>query len=361
MSQFVRKGSAFGGTVSEVALVSSDAFEYGPVGQLLTAVRDSAGHLKLIAWAVSQDGTQISRIGQVSGGAADQLAITVARSQPVVILRDATQSLKLTTFSPTLVPEGNAGAGPAQGFAITCFPPKNGLFSVLLSAFCDNSGRLKLVAWTMDDTSGALTRRGEATAGPVSQVTLVQSSFNPFRAVVAARSAAGNLELSEWHVSDDGLEIDLLGTAEAGAVSEVATVSNGDAIITSFRNGQGHLELIAWQANNGSFTRRGSITAGTVSVVASVWSEFSDKSGCITTAVRDSGGDLKLFDWLFQRSSFYLSSPNFFTRGADASAGKISGVSAVLAWGRGHPNEDIVVTAVIDSGSDLELIAWQRT
>jgi hypothetical protein len=68
MSHFVRKGSAFGGKISELAITSSDAFEYGPVGRLLTAVRDSAGHLKLIAWGVSRDGTQINRIGEVRRG-----------------------------------------------------------------------------------------------------------------------------------------------------------------------------------------------------------------------------------------------------------------------------------------------------
>jgi hypothetical protein len=361
MSQFVRKGSIFGGKISELAIASSDAFEYGPVGRLLTAVRDSAGHLKLIRWSVSQDGTQLTREGDVSVGPADQLALTVARSQPVVILRDAAQNLKLKTWTPDLAAEGNASGGPAQGFAITCFPPKNGLFSILLSAFCDNSGNLKLVAWSMDDATGALTRCGEAKAGPVSQVTLVQSSFNPFRAVVAARSAAGNLELSEWHVSDDGLEIDLLGTAEAGAVSEVSTVSSGDRIVTSFRNGSGNLELIAWQVHNGSFTRRGSIAGGAVSAVSSVWSDFTDKSGCVTTAVRDASGRLKLIDWIFLLSSFQLKTPKFFTRAAEASAGPSHGVASIMAWSRGRPNEDIVVTAVIDSGYDLELIAWQRT
>ena len=139
MSHFVRKGSAFGGKISELALASSDAFEYGPVGRLLTAVRDSAGQLRLISWGVSQDGTQVARTGDVAAGPADQLALTVARSQPVVILRDAAQNLKIKTWSPSLAAEGNANGGLAQGFAIICFPPKNGLFSILLSAFCDNS------------------------------------------------------------------------------------------------------------------------------------------------------------------------------------------------------------------------------
>ena len=354
MSQLIRKGSVVAGSVGELSLASNVLFGFGPNGRLLTAVKTAGGDLKLIDWFVKNDGSEITRGKDASGGPADQIAAGFSHEQLVVVMRDSAGHLRLKSWTSDLVLQDNAVAGSARGFALLCFLPKNGVFSVVVTAMCDDAGNLKLIAWQLG-ADGSLTRGGDASLGPVLEITIAESNFSPLRAVVAARTAAGDLQLSEWHISDDASQISLLGQASAGAVSHLSSATYGSALVTSFRNGSGNLELIAWEVAAGTFTRGGTAVAGGVSAVASAFSSFAAKDLVLTVAVRDSQGNLELIDWHLSGSG-----PQVFTRGAKAQAGAIGQVGLVLAWNQGTPNQNIVVTAVKNASADLELIAWQR-
>ena len=106
-------------------------------------------------------------------------------------------------------------------------------------------------------------RKDQDTDGPITDVAIAAASGN--RAVTAARSAAGNLELVTWDVNSDGKivrkQADTGGPATEIAITQPGFSSN---VVTAFRDSGGDLELISWDvvAGTGALDRIGRALGG---------------------------------------------------------------------------------------------------
>jgi hypothetical protein len=287
------------GTVSEIATT----YSYG-YGQTITAVRTAEGTLKLIGWRVNGNGS-VSRTGDSGDQAGQATQIDIASGR------------------------------------------------LLVTAVRTASGDLKLISWSVGNT-GNINRSGDSgnQAGTASLVKIMQIHSDVF--VTAVRTAEGNLKLISWRLNPDGSLTRLNDSGNAaGAVSEIAlsgeSLNNRRHVITSVRDGQGNLKLIAWEVSpNGTITRRGDSgsQAGNARMIR------AEKAGQYTvTAVRTASGDLKLISWaLSQNSNGGVS----IARAGDSGnqAGAIQD-NALLA----RPNG--AVSAVKTASGDLKLIRWR--
>lgn len=336
---FVRKDSAVAGAISRLATA------WVPGGHV-TAVRDSNNNLKIIGWT-NLDG-QIQRRGEASAGEINLLAIAGISGFFVTAVTDSNAKLKLIAWGAphqlqTLTRDGDASAGAVSRMAITLTDSQFPVYRAV-TAVRDSNGNLKLIAWDIDRSSGSavITRRGSATAGAVSEISIatVRGEIDlpqhdlPQRVATVVRDTAGNLKVIAWDIDQNG-NIHRRGSASAGAVSLVsASRLQVDRILTGVRDRMGELKVIVWDfGEDGSIHRRGSAGAGAVSLV---------DTNASTTAVRDSNGNLKIIRWA-------ISNDGSINREGDGSAGKVSLISD-SPGGR--------FTAVRDSNGDLKVISW---
>ncbi len=103
-----RRETESGGKISEVDLLTT------PNGgsNLTSVVRDSEGEVLIVGWAVDGDGKNLRRVGSSEAGAATRIAVAgVSRSYPgldprdmvLTALRDSAGNLKLITWDTNLV------------------------------------------------------------------------------------------------------------------------------------------------------------------------------------------------------------------------------------------------------------------
>jgi hypothetical protein len=317
--QLKRVADASAGAIAEVSTtpvnVGSDQH-----GQLVTAVRDGHGNLKLIVWHVSADGRHIRRMGDASAGAISRVALATVDS-------------------------------------------RNGLVT---TAVRDGSGNLKLIVWHISADGQQVERLADAFAGAISEVALVALRNN--LVVTAVRDGSGNLKLIAWHISSDGQQIDRRGDALAGAISEVRVVStispeefgfDFDSVVTVVRDSFGDLKLIAWSIldDGMTFERKGDATAGAVSEFDAAFQgvilppDGQTRSLVVNTAVRDSRGNLKVIQWFVSADAAQR-----VGRGSSASAGATTSIAVAMA--RTPFAAERLITAVRDGSGNLELIAW---
>lgn len=209
--------------IQEVALTTvSYAGSGGTMeGRLVTAVRTSDNHLRLIAWDVQPKvggGKDIVRLGDLTFGDATQIAVTSigTNSDPRVVV-----------------------------------------------AFRNSSGNLMLKVVDIS-AGGNLTERDSFTSGAVTRVAVRPIRNNTYESicngcvtlvsatagvVTAVRNSDGELLLTRWSVADNG-QISWLTNSSGettGAVKEIGLTQTGD-IVTAIRGGTGKLKLIEWSA-----------------------------------------------------------------------------------------------------------------
>src|SRR5689334_13018157 len=156
------------GGVSEIAVVSGDD------SMMITAVRTSAGQLRLITWRINTAGP-VTRLGDSADAAGAGSDIDIARGERFVL------------------------------------------------AYRDATGHVTLSSWDIDDTGAFITRAGDSgnQAGGASQLRLTAMSDKLF--VVACRIAEGNVRLISWRLNDDGSFTRLADSASTGPlVQEIA-------------------------------------------------------------------------------------------------------------------------------------------
>jgi len=151
-----------------------------------------------------------------------------------------------------------------------------------------------------------------------------------------------------------------LGSTSAGGASQISLCTRGDLVFTSMRNGAGNFEIITWRAHsNGSIDRLDTARAGSVDGTASTLSFDASGAQFLTSAVRNGSGQLELIDWRVQPSGV-------LQRGSSAVAGASSIASIRSAWNSQNPGavnpspHTVLVTALRNGSSDLELISWAR-
>jgi hypothetical protein len=203
--EITRQADATAGAVSRIASaeswplrVTDDGLESNTYGQLTTAVRDSAGNLKLIHWAITKNGKSITRLADSIAGAVDDIAMC-----PVVA-------------------------------------------RTLVTAVRDASGRLKLITWALDDAGLAIERWDSTSGGEVTEIAACTAGLDLF--TTALRTAAGDLQLVVWQTLADGAETIAVASGVAGSASLVSVCQIAPRVLaTPVRDGAGNLKVIAWK------------------------------------------------------------------------------------------------------------------
>jgi hypothetical protein len=203
------------------------------------------------------------------------------------------KELRMTTTF-TRVSDSGSMAGEATHITL------NGLGFFSLTAVRDSAGNLKLIGWRTGDTVSRLADT-EGQAGGVSEIAMTR---NLNLTVTAVRTDEETLKLISWN---DGVTLDRItrladsgnqaGAASLIAIQPVGSFSSAD-LVTACRTAEGTLKLISWnlQSGNGALTRLGDSgdQAGEVGLIALTL--IPNGNGYVT-AVRDSGGNLKLITW----------------------------------------------------------------
>lgn len=353
MASITRKASAVAGNVGAITLVNWDVFRANPRGKLLCAVQDANAHLELIDWHVDADGGAITRKRAAGAGRVSEVALTFVHDHPITAVRDERGHLKVISFDSKLERRDDAGGGAASSIAVASLA-YNAETNLFVTGLRDAGGNLKLIAWSVA-SDGSLSRKGEASAGPVQAVRIARvDGALTHQLVTPVITAAGMLKVIAWSVSEDGMTFTRRHEAEAGAASELSVTYIGALVFTSFRNGDGNLEVIVWGCSAvGEVFRHASKTAGKVNAVAATWTQPGLETIRCTTAVCNEHGNLQLISW-----DFVATPPVSLERVADATAGSVCSVAADMAWAT-DGKKPIIVSAVKNDAGNLELIAWE--
>jgi hypothetical protein len=280
---------------------------------VITAVRDGSGNLKLITWRISSDGKSITR------------------------LRDSGQEAGAVSLVDIAL-AGNKG---------------------FITAVRDSVGRLKLIGWHVDISTGNVWRGNSDTSeGAVSFIKMI--SWSDSRVIIAVGDGGGNLVLKNWEMKSNGALSRVGDTAlqdqPAGAISFVALARIGDSnIITAVRDDNGNLKLITWEVLSHGGIKRLSPSgqqAGAISLV-----DICGAAGNLVTAVRDGNGNLKLITWKVSTDGKSVKR----LRDSGQVGSKIDLVSCIGLPLDLFSNSAKVVTAVRDDNGNLRLTGWQVT
>ncbi len=172
-----------------------------------TAVRNAAGRLQLISWALlSEDGKAIGRIGD-SGDPGEEAIDRLAMDGPVTAVRTAEGNLKLISWSladgviERLGDSGDQG-GPVTEIAIAWYSPTR-----YVTATIGGDGGLRLIAWDLSP-QGDLVRTGDSGQIfiPATEVALKTNPVAPPDApniATAIRSTqGGQLVVIDWRMDE---------------------------------------------------------------------------------------------------------------------------------------------------------------
>lgn len=210
---------------------------------------------------------------------------------------------------------------------------------------------------TQDDIDGIrrlypfFCRRGDSgsQAGFVGEIAAAR--HNTRQVVTAVRTQARTLKLIAWRVNANG-SITRTGDSgeQAGAASSIsiARQPTGSRFVTAVRTSGGDLKLISWDVNNtgSAVTRRGD--SGNQAGRASLINICALTNSRFATAVRTAAGNLRVILW-------NLESNGALTRLSDSgnAAGAVGDISIVRIA------SDRAVTSVRTADGDLRLINWR--
>jgi hypothetical protein len=338
-------------TITQVDLATAGAVQQIAVTRLaslvVTALRNGAGRLQVIAWEVTSNGS-ITRRGDALAGDVSRVVVTDWPQGPGVVtaVRTASGDLKVIAWKVTTAGNvervGEDTAGPVSELAISS-PPG---FAGVITPVRTGSGELKVIAWKVS-ASGEVTRAGDASGGTCSKITAtaLPAAGGAARIAVALRSGAGNLGIITWAITSAGA-VTRLHEAGAGAISDVALTYRSTPaadLISLTRGPSGDLTVIGWQVNNnGSLNRLTTAQGGDVSALdVATWKP--DIHTYAVAALRTSTGKLKLIVW---RNGADL------RRHGELTSTDIQDV-AMTTWSGG------VVTVARDAGGNLRLVSWR--
>lgn len=268
-------------------------------------------------------------------------------------------------------------------------------------------GKLKVIVWDVEDNGNQIIRRGEMSAGEISNLTICGMGLDMIATPVITTD---ELKVIIWRIDEDG-EVEREGSASiAGQFDGVAVCRVGiEYLATAVRNEDGELQVAVWRLNaKGQITHRGGTSAGAINtpgegalssmprlamnavgkqsfvthvrdgshhLKAILWTFDDDKpekekvtrvgsvggdeqqvvaiAGCAlepetsVAAVRDANGNLKLISYNFPDDGDRVSQHD------TESAGDINDV-AICPMGT-----EMCVTGVRGSGNRLKVILWQ--
>jgi hypothetical protein len=265
------------------------------------------------------------------------------------VLPFTTNAIWPARFLPVVVTKlGDSGSQhTARAFELAALHP-----SALVTAMRENSGRLRVVSWSVSADGEQIAALGDSLdqAGEVGRIRLLPLSSGLFCTVVAT-AAAKRLRLLVWQLGDGGKQVTRLGDSDeqAGSVGELDAVALGAGqIATVVRTQEQRHKVILWQVSHDGQTVQRLGDSGSAGLEADLVSIASAGLGRFVTAVRRDDGRLLIEVW--------ESSPdgNAIVRKSDSgdAAGRV-GAIRVVAMGLSQ-----VVTAVRTTNETLKLISW---
>ncbi|MDR4504893.1 MAG: hypothetical protein MRK01_08920 [Candidatus Scalindua sp.] len=334
-----RRGSAEAGSIDDVHLVR--------IGhRRLVTVSVANNQMKLIPWSVSTDGNTVQRLqGSAQAGPVSQIAaLHTGLGNIVTAVRDGSGNLKLITWkvssNGSVQRLHDATAGAVSSIAATRWDRLH-----VVTAVRTSTGVLKVIAWRVY-ADGSIHRLADATAGLVS---LVDVTPNPWGVSTTVRDSVGNLKVIAWKVvrENGSWQVQRQGSYSAGSVSRLtATALDFDYLMVSaVRTTSGDQKVIAWDVNDvGTVRRLGSaVSAGGCGLLDSERLGV----GTLVTACQDpSTKALKM--------SLFEVSPDGATiqLRSEAFAGGISALDLA------RTGDDMLVSAVRTNSGNLKLIVW---
>jgi hypothetical protein len=260
---------------------------------LVTAVRDGGGNLKLISW--TDKGIRLNAQGVSAGAVSLISSVRLGPSeQMVTAVRDGNGNLKLIAWkvpSNGQIERRQSGQAGAVTRIAACSNPAG---DRVITAVRDGGGNLKVIAWAVTP-DGVISRLpGEGTAGAVDTISATFVGSSGTLLTTAVRDGRGNLKIISWRLAPSG-QVTQLDEASAGAVSEISAIAlAATRLVTAVRDGGGNLKVIAWNVDaNGKVTRGKEAQAGSATQIIA-FPLFLQRLG---TAVRDAGGNLKVISW----------------------------------------------------------------
>ena len=256
---FQRVHDLSAGKISALSMVTTGSGDK----KAMTAVRDQAGNLKVIAWDidVANDGTaKVVRLGDISAGAVSAVSIARARNFDGVFVgvRDSAGNLKVIPYKISAdgktLTRGDAAQAGAVGSAIAVAPLAKGV----AAAVRDSDGNLRVITWSSNANGDIGARRDTGLAGKVSEISFLTAPHGGSNLTTVVRNAEGDLMLIGWAVNDTGTNLRRLGSSKAGKASQISAdiVSRSypgldprDMILTGVKTASGDLKLITWDTN----------------------------------------------------------------------------------------------------------------
>ncbi|CAM4459561.1 M23 family metallopeptidase [Corallococcus exiguus] len=356
----LRRGDITGDPVLEVATAASG-------GMVVTATRDVTGRLALGSWQLAGDGT-FTKLHDASAGAASSIAMAHPHSSitrdVVTALRDGDGKLKLIAWrvatNGSFERKGEAG-GDANATEINVAALPEGLGVV--SAIRDSTGHLKVSTWETSATLDTVTRRGNGFGEEATKVAMtpilngrVAGDAGRFTGVVTAvRTPEGNLSLTAWEITPQNLVFQR-GSYLAGAVTDVAlstvTIGNSvrDMVVASTRLTNGVLRNISFDVTaSGQLVRRDHEDGEAILDLSAA----RVKGAHVVTPVRDTTGNLRVYTWDVDADG------KVHRTGKERAGAIVSGLATTAT----SVGARFVITAVrlttgTGGGGDLRLIAW---
>jgi hypothetical protein len=299
-----RKQDLLAGVVKDVRIAKA-ASDY-----VLVAVRGQFDELKLIAYHVSGLGT-FTKVAEYTAGDISALAMAelsnIAR-HIVTAVRTPSGNLKLIVWDLQFATNGDVSIerlGEAQAGAVSALAlTRAGNFNGVFAAVRNGSANLEVIPWKISSDGYTLTKGDEGSSGQIGYD--ISAAHLAQGVAVAVTDSEGKLRVKTWESSSGGDITAIHDTLVEGAVTEIdlfATPHSGSNLTAAVRDSEGALRLIGVLSNgDGTNLRRvGSSKAGAASHIAAAGVSRSyyglNPRDMILTAMRDSGGDLKLISW----------------------------------------------------------------
>ncbi|MCY1040744.1 M23 family metallopeptidase [Corallococcus sp. bb12-1] len=280
---------------------------------VVTAARDADGKLQLTAWRVSSGGS-FSRQAEAGGDVvSSQMALA---SMPggslgvVSAVRDSAGRLKVSTWETsatldTITRRGNGFGEDATQVSLAAVAngrvagDTGSSFKGVVTAVRTPAGKLSVTAWEIGST-GLVYKRGTYLAGDVADVAISSMSITNVRdlVVVSARLPTGVLRNISFDITTAG-QLVRRDDEDAGGVSDVqAARVVGQHLVTSVRDSAGNLRVFTWDVDaNSQVHRTGQELAGDILDGMAVTSTYVGARFVITAVRLAASGDVRLIAW----------------------------------------------------------------
>lgn len=361
-SPFLRRGNGDAGAVRfvETYFMSED--------QVISAVRLRNGNLKLIAWAVNDDG-EFTRQGDINAGAIKSVKLSSPEPGHILAATQLTNNrLKMIAFrvSPagTFTRVAERTAGPVSGLEVATVsdirPVREGqrrFETVTVTAVRTAAQTLKLITWDLaiaGNGSVSVERLADASAGAVGTVS-ISPSKHFYGVYTAVSDSDQNLKVIPWTLATNLQSFTRKADGQAGRIGpHLGVAPLGAGVATAMRDSSGNLRVITWKVSGSGdiVERQETATGGDVfqtRVLAA-----PDASGTFSTISRVPSGRVYLIGWAADKDGSNL------RRIGSSRMGRTKGISAATVTRSYSRMKDrgMIATGVIRTNDGLRMTAW---